>query len=108
MLHQAASHRTDGHHEGEDAHVDRAAASLHGQLRVLSHAEDDVRRDLALAEAVNRALPGAEVCLDARPGLGWCDVGEDGGSNDSTWMPTESIPRSATSSMTSSFLGGSN
>src|SRR5829696_8872216 len=78
VLHQAASHWTDGHHEGEDTDVDRSTTSLYGQLRVLSHAQDDVRRDLPLAEAVNRPLPGAEVRLDARTGLGRCDVGQDG------------------------------
>src|SRR5215218_5952120 len=78
VLHQAASHRTDVHHEGEDTDVDRSTTSLYGQLRVLSHAQDDVRRDLPLAQAVNRPLPGAEVRLDARTGLGRCDVGQDG------------------------------
>ena len=65
VLHQAAGHRSDRHHERVDTEVDRPAAASHGELRVLAHPENHIRRDLTLAEPRDGMLPGPEVVVDA-------------------------------------------
>ena len=109
LPHQAAGHRPQRHDERVDADVDGPPAALDRQLRVLAHAEDHVGGDLPLAEARHRALPRAEVGRRCRCGP-WPGrpAPSTSGSKDSTWMPTVSMPRSATRSITSRSSGGSN
>ena len=109
VRHEAAGHRPQRHDERVDADVDGPPAALDGQLGVLAHAEDHVGRDLARRRRPPPPAPRPGSSRRCRSrALAGATRASTSGSNDSTWMPTESMPTSWTWSITSRSAGGSN
>src|SRR5512132_584417 len=76
VAHRRARNRTQRNDERINPDVDRSPTALHGQLDVLTHAEDHVGRDLPPTDHIDGPLPGPEVPADSGTGLRRRDPGE--------------------------------